>query len=90
MSRVSQYVDTTREVSVKLAMNVISIIQKRIVKDTWLETSAVWHVQKDIDKSVNSGKVVKDASGKVNANIFTKIQDTRKVEPAKLEKKGVT
>ena len=73
-----------------MAVIVNSTILKRTVKDTWLETSAVWHVQKDIDKFVNSGKVLKDASGKVIANIFTNIQDTRKVESAKLEKKGVT
>ena len=51
-SRVSKYVDTTREVSVKLAMNVISIIQKRIVKDTWLEATAMRHVQKDIPRQI--------------------------------------
>ena len=71
-------------------MIVNSTILKRTVKDTWLETSAVWHVQKDIDKCVNSGKVLKDASGKVNANIFTKIQDTRTEKQAKLENKCVT
>ena len=48
------YADTTIKVSARLAVIVNSTILKRIVKDTWLETSAVLHVQKDIDKFANS------------------------------------
>ena len=77
-------------VYVKLAAHVNSTILKRIIKVTWLASVAMWHVQKDIVKFAISGKVVEDASEQVNANIFTMIQNTRKVELAKLRRKSVT